>query len=316
MTTAKPFHMRGADRPDEPDQQWTDLMFGPDPAATTTEKPSRQTPPLLARIPDVSEELPGRPQNVFVARGPEAVRVDPPAPRVPTTRHSEADRARLCDVAVTLRPSPTPSARRFKPRPLPKRLDVLPSGNPFEFPREGLPDRFAPAVRFLLLFVLFTAAGTSVLMMGQSKEMPPDRLNRPMATLEGAVGVPTAAEPASRNRPTLESLVPAESATTATSPSASTSLIEATPAPARTEAKLIPENERPATDLASDWPSKMPNSQRNSDETFSRSPYPTTNFEPVRMPTAADGPLPQVRTIDAPAAVAARPDLDRLRSPR
>src|SRR6185503_2186059 len=58
--------------------------------------------------------------------------------------------------------------RKTSPR---RESPILPSSNPFAIPRAGLLDSVAPAVRFLTMVVLFTAAATWFQML--TRHAPP-----------------------------------------------------------------------------------------------------------------------------------------------
>ncbi len=74
---------------------------------------------------------------------------------------------------------------------------LLPDSDPFAFPEDHWLDRFAPVFRFLILVVLFTLAGSTILLMYRaSPESDPDEITPTGVTVGNShVGVPTAAGP-------------------------------------------------------------------------------------------------------------------------
>jgi hypothetical protein len=95
------------------------------------------------------------------------------------------------------------SDRRSSPR---RESPILPSSNPFAIPRAGLLDSVAPAIRFLTMVVLFTAAATWVQMVtrhtlpsNDSMELPKTASEAPIAPTKNAIDhpipAPTAAGP-------------------------------------------------------------------------------------------------------------------------
>jgi hypothetical protein len=152
--------------------------------------------PVLARLPDVSARLPdgGAPRsNRTAAAGFVSYRFDPPQ----TAEHGAA--------AVTARSAkPQPfgkamSAGPAKPHITPRSArgqwhresSVLPHSDPFAIPRTSLRDRLAPVIRFLVLFALFTAVGTSVLRSGR-QATPANELSEPStAATEKSFETPT-----------------------------------------------------------------------------------------------------------------------------
>jgi hypothetical protein len=247
----------------------------------------------LARIPDVAASL--RPatrlSNLDAQRTD--LRIDPPVPRGSAAGHRRTDRVRMSEGSPSRKRMETAPDESWRRRPA--HSSILPAGNPFQISQERLQDKFAPVVRFLMLFVLFTAAGTSILMIGRAPRSPEDgRARAGVATLNPAVAVPTAMEQGAVSLRAIDSLEPELPVTTASANA------ETVPAMARSEARISPyvePSESPATEDELDL------SDEPGDEAGPL-PYPTTKFTPARLPTKDDGPLPQVRTTDAPAAVA------------
>ncbi len=139
--------------------------------------------PVLVRIPDVGDLVQKSSSTQKVGDGPLAYRFDPPqsarrASTIPTSRYSET----TSGVGISSVSSETPKRisravtnqayERFdRPNTHPRtaeRSPILPSTDPFEIPARGLTSALAPAMRFAMLVALFTAAGTSILMMRNS----------------------------------------------------------------------------------------------------------------------------------------------------
>jgi hypothetical protein len=99
---------------------------------------------------------------------------------------------------------------------------ILPDWDPFSIPSKRLPDSFAPILSFLVMVALFTAAGTSVLMLRSGRQHPVSELPppKPIEQTAAAAAAPTAAGPlgtsASRLVPT-----PPDEPTTVAIPAAS-----------------------------------------------------------------------------------------------
>jgi hypothetical protein len=105
--------------------------------------------PLLARLPDVTDEMPAATQSQGQGKAafPLEYRFDPPQ-----TRSAE------------------PAVRvESRWRELRTKSRVLPSSNPFAIPAQTLQHTLAPAVRFLMLVALFTVAGTIILLSRSEK---------------------------------------------------------------------------------------------------------------------------------------------------
>lgn len=265
--------------------------------------------PLLARIPDVSTSLRSlaRPANLDAALAD--LRIDPPVVRGLAGRHGPADRSRSGDSALGRKR--LGSDREEAWRRAETRSRVLPSGNPFEIPRERLHDKFepatrffAPVARFMLMFALFTTAGTSLMMIGRAPQLPAgERARPPVATVNPTIAVPTGMEQTAVTLRSIDVMAP----DTRTIPPITET--ETLPAVARTDARISPYFD-PSDSPVAEEDLELHNDP--ADET-SPLPYPTTKFLPARLPSVNDGPLPQVRTTDAPLAVARRSgDVERV----
>jgi hypothetical protein len=117
--------------------------------------------PVLARLPDAStDSLGGRFAKPGVSGGVE-YRFDPPQ-----SSDSSARTSASAQPAISQQPhifERRPRGQRRIPR---RDSSVLPRSNPFSNPRPRLVDSIAPAVRFLTMVALFTAAGLWIQMMG------------------------------------------------------------------------------------------------------------------------------------------------------
>jgi hypothetical protein len=152
-----------------------------------------------------------------------------------------------------------------------------------------LPDALAPAVRFMLLFVLFTAAGTSVLLLWRSGRPASNNPAGPTAaTADPTIAVPTAME---QSVTVLERAVLKPEAATGAAPSAKG------PKGAARHGAQSESTEQRISIGAADVEAAIPVSAE-SPPPGTVSPYPTTNFPLVMLAGTENGPLPRVRTTD------------------
>jgi hypothetical protein len=175
--------------------------------------------PVLARLSDVSTSIPRSVGQTTL--GATSYRFDPPQ-----AADTQAQSALYRDIRQDSAPADTQSggktlrhhqphvfdrgravARRTSPR---RESPILPSSNPFANPRTGLLDSVAPAIRFLTMFVLFTAAATWFQMVSHhspppsnSTEPPKTAADEPIAPTKNAIDrpapAPTAAGPLETN---------------------------------------------------------------------------------------------------------------------
>jgi hypothetical protein len=149
--------------------------------------------PVLVRLPNVPVEAhTARAVKPAVAGGNE-YRFDPPQS---TDRASQTAQgaARTRQEAAALHSPQQPHLfnrrRNIGQRGFPRRHSpVLPSTNPFSNPRPRLLDSVAPAVRFLTMVALFTAAGLWVQMLGRQSS-PPSRFIETPKTAAQSRAVP------------------------------------------------------------------------------------------------------------------------------
>jgi hypothetical protein len=145
--------------------------------------------PVLARLPDVSSQTPNeQPQSSMsmrlTARPSTSYRLDAPTvtdtPRRSSDTPLELERQTKFTPIISegppARPQPHLHHRTWRvdqAAPAPRRNSAaLPSSNPFAIPSASLDDTLAPIARFVMLFVLFTIAGTAVLLAGKNRTKP------------------------------------------------------------------------------------------------------------------------------------------------
>jgi hypothetical protein len=136
--------------------------------------------PELARLPDVTTPPPAQDHTGrAAAAGFVDYRFDMPA----GTEEAES-RPRLRLQPPAFRRS-APGERRSRPFGVPSR--ALPESHPFAFPTTSTIERLAPAVRFLTLFLLFTAIGTFVLSTTRNGADQPEQENAPSAAAPAGI---------------------------------------------------------------------------------------------------------------------------------
>jgi hypothetical protein len=128
--------------------------------------------PVLARLPDVSGEPPVKPRSARVAAaGFVDYRFDMPAGAQVSAEPSaaaDASRGHQRTQPHAFKRSPRSD---YRPRSFGSGSRLLPDSNPFAIPSASMADRLAPFARFLVMFILFTAAGT-FFMSGQRDGAP------------------------------------------------------------------------------------------------------------------------------------------------
>jgi hypothetical protein len=138
--------------------------------------------PVLARLPDASaDSLAGRSAKVGVPGGIE-YRFDPPQSGDSGSRTSAS-----VPSSISQQPHMFERGRLAGQRGIPRReSSVLPRSNPFANPRPRLVDSVAPAVRFLTMAALFTAAGIWIQMLGRHAQ-PTRSIEPPKTAAQPAV---------------------------------------------------------------------------------------------------------------------------------
>jgi hypothetical protein len=156
----------------------------------TTEPPrrgdGRELVPVLAQLLDVSEQLSrvaSPSKRAAAAAGFVSYRFDPPQR---TDSAASGSTARLAkspsrERSATTSPAEPHILGRSSDRSRRDDSPILPRSNPFAIPSVSLLDAMAPAIRFLLLFALFTAAGTWI--MSNRRQAEPVRdISEPTTT--------------------------------------------------------------------------------------------------------------------------------------
>lgn len=162
--------------------------------------------PVLARLPDVGDRLrdSAARSNKAAAAGFVNYRFDPPqtaaSRTAPVTSAARSVQSAGVAASGTAEPHVFHRSQRTDRRERLMRLDsmALPTSDPFAIPQSRLSDTLAPVGRFLLLFALFTAAGTAFLMSTRPAEI---KVDLPSTTAQQEIGTP-AIENRSKNEPT------------------------------------------------------------------------------------------------------------------
>jgi hypothetical protein len=132
--------------------------------------------PVLARLPDVSIDLPAGGATTQPASRANEYRFDPPQLSGSTLTASASGPSTTLRSARPTASSPPHAFDRGRPlgqRGIPRRESpILPRSNPFSTQRTRLTDSVAPAVRFLTLVALFTAAGIWIQTMSRHASSP------------------------------------------------------------------------------------------------------------------------------------------------
>jgi hypothetical protein len=139
--------------------------------------------PVLARLPEASAEglverlaKPGESGRI-------EYRFDPPQ-----TREAGTQTPSSVQGTISQQPHMLDRGRSTSTRGIPRRESpVLPRSNPFSNPRPRLVDSVAPAVRFLTMAVLFTAAGLWFQMLGRDSAAPTRSIEPPKTAAQPAV---------------------------------------------------------------------------------------------------------------------------------
>jgi hypothetical protein len=161
--------------------------------------------PVLARLPDASGDAPAvRFAKPSVPGGIE-YRFDPPQPNESSARSLGSAQA-----AVSQQPHMFERGRPKGQRGIPRRMSssVLPQSNPFANPRPRLIDSVAPAVRFLTMVALFTAAGLWIQMLGRHAE--PKSVEPPQTAAQPAAAPAKSADDHTQPGPTASGPIEAQ----------------------------------------------------------------------------------------------------------
>lgn len=255
--------------------------------------------PVLARIPDVSSpataERPRLPRMAVPAaaaqqHGDSSAARRRPAAEPPTRT---AQRASTIDHRAHATQPPAHHLRRRAKRitKAPRAAadsPALPAWDPFTIPESRLSESFAPILSFLALVVLFTAAGTSLLLLRnvqRDSESKPHKASN-ASRIEEPLAKPTASGPLGPTSARLEP-APSSSATAiALPPTAAPLLAPSLDDASNSHGGLLQDRSRPAAS----WPT--------SDE------GPPTDLPAPIFPDGSDLPLPQAQMNDQMPAVA------------
>jgi hypothetical protein len=269
--------------------------------------------PLLARLPEIPDHrtTDPRPSTRLLATTTTQYRVDTPSIDNRTSRSLDSDSQYERQASATHPLSDEPSNRVPQPHvlqrtwrvdqasPAPRnRSQILPRSNPFAIPSSSLDDALAPLARFVMMFVLFTIAGTTILVAGKANHPKPEISPAAAATI-GPLLEPTT---------TIEPVQPAVGQPVAAS-TASGPIGEATVQP-RDETGSLPAfpDMFEAPSDASLGGEETSGKQITSDQTVEESSPAATALEFLTSPLTGTGRvLPQVQTSEPPKAVAHLP---------
>jgi hypothetical protein len=178
-----------------------------------------------------------------------------------------------------------------------RRSQILPRSDPFAIPSSSLDDALAPLARFMMMFVLFTIAGTTILVASKGNHSQPEISPAAAATTGPMLEPTTTIEPV---QPAVEQPV---AASTATSP-----IGEASVQP-RNETEQLPTFPdmfgAPEGSLGGEETSGK---QITSDQPVGESGPAATALEFLTAPLTGTGrALPRVQTSEPPQAVAHLP---------
>jgi hypothetical protein len=249
----------------------------------------------------------------LVATSTAEYRVDTPRIDNRTLRSIDSDSQLDRRTPLTHQPSASPWAGSRRPHALQRtwRVDqaspaarriskILPRSNPFAIPSSSLDDALAPLARFVMLFVLFTIAGTTILIAGKANRSKPVTTPPAAATTGPLLEPTTIIEPV---RPAIEKPVAASTAIGPTGDTAARSRDD-------TDTFTLPE----FPDVFA-TPTKAPvgagesnDAQVTSDRPAEESSPAATALEFLTSPLTGTGrALPQVQTSEPPKAVAHLP---------
>jgi hypothetical protein len=267
---------------------------------------------VLARLPEVSSQAATeQPQSTsmrLATQPPTAYRLDAPTnAETPQRRDdlpSEPERQSTFTTIISegsrSRPQPhlhhrtwrvdqaVPASRRYSA--------ALPSSNPFAIPSARLDEALAPIARFVMLFVLFTIAGTAILLAGKNR-------SKPVPATPAAAAAAPVLEPTTVIETVRTIIEQPIASTTATGPS------EEAPAAPRDRASEslppFPDVLAPPADASTQTEGTE---QLSGDRAASDSKPATSASEFLTLPlTGAGRALPQVRTTEPPSSLAHLP---------
>jgi hypothetical protein len=285
------------------------------PPSPTPRRRAHATPgdcPLLARLPEVSEQQKAEPRpSTWLAATATQYRVDAPtidnrpAPSLDSDSHDERQthlEHPLRDWAAKRLPQPHVRERTWRvdqASPAARRIaKVLPRSNPFAIPSSSLDDSLAPLARFVMMFVLFTIAGTTFLVAGKSNRAKPEATPPAAATTGPLLEPTTIIEPV---RPAIAQPVATSTATGPMGEAAARSRDDINTLPAFPDVFTTPSDASPGGEKGS-------GQQVTSDPPAGESRPAATALEFLTSPLSGTGRvLPQVQTTEPPKAVAHLP---------
>jgi hypothetical protein len=269
--------------------------------------------PLLAQLPDISDQGWTEPRHStrLLATAAAEYRVDipntdnRPVPSFDSDsqyEHPTPPMHQLSDGPSKHLPWPHVLQRTWRvdqASPAARRSSkVLPRSNPFAIPSSSLDDTLAPLARFAMMFVLFTIAGTTILVAGKANRSKPE-ITPPAAATTGPLLEPTTIiEPVPRavERPVAASTAAGPLGDAVVPPRAGTDNLPAFPdvftMPSET---LLGGEEASGEQVTSDRPAQDSSPAASALE-FLTSPLTSTGRA-----------LPQVQTSEPPKAVAHLP---------
>ena len=176
--------------------------------------------PVLARLPDVSAELPATKSTAQPAAHKPGYRFDPPMPSTRAARPAEDEQTKpfrtlkseLVYAPHSTRPLHPHVFEKSWMKPIKSRLQqrrespILPRSNPFAIPRRSMLETLSPFLHFLTMAALFTAAGTWIQLNRHDKQREPAKAPEtaiersdaaPTKTVDRPINAPTAIGPVS-----------------------------------------------------------------------------------------------------------------------
>jgi hypothetical protein len=269
--------------------------------------------PVLARIPDVAataRPAPQRPPRPAASASAHTAdyRFDPPQPRRSEIAAAMAappnDRTESGEHAAHTRRPPAHHLHQRMDRttlPQPDRVGsvdspALPKWDPFTIPANRFPDLFAPVLSFLLLVALFTAAGTSILMLRNSDRQPvsvPPNPSQP--GIQQSADGPTALGPRGLPAARLELEVDSTVKNQPTASSASPTTLQSPSSPSTSSTPFADDDAANSEVTNFDVAPPVP-----------ATPEPPAYPRPA-FPETSELPTPQAQMSDPPPAIARLP---------
>jgi hypothetical protein len=138
-------------------------------------------------------ELATRPSTIYRLDAPKVADTARRSNDTPFEPERQTKFTPIISEGLSTRPQPHLQQRTWRvdqAAPAPRRNSAaLPTSNPFAIPSTSLDDTLAPIARFVMLFVLFTIAGTAILLAGKNRTQPEPAI--PAAAASAPVLEPT-----------------------------------------------------------------------------------------------------------------------------